>query len=380
MATAPGAAAAQPGPFGFDRLVLPLSGLEVEIAGEADRPGYQVSGQWELGEEDFSSIDTIDELRAGALASRTWVNIDRLHGDDCLEELAALPLAGAWKAAEVDLWGGLVTVRGGTWQSGEELGARPAVAVCATRADRQRLLMVRAFADTPRLNKTTALARAKAAPLLQETWRSFVSGRTQPVQPAWRPEVEGGGLAAARRVKLPQSGLAVTLPDDGFVWQLAPGAIDTFVRRAPADPMMMVDVMLRPHEGCVQSFYELGASGAQKSSAKNLASGWMVGGRAVIGGSEAIVACRLARGGTLTLAVHRTTPIADWKELQPLMESLARAAGSDLAPGTKVEVEWHGSWLDARIREVRGSTYYVDFDDKDESWNEWVVRERVRRR
>ncbi len=374
------ASAAQPGPLGFDRIVLPMAGLELELEGEADAPGYQVSGQWELGDDYFQSLDTIDELRGGRLASRTWVNIDAQAFESCTEELATLPLTAAWAPVEADLWGGVVTVRGGLWDGGEDLGRRPAIAVCATRGDRQRLLVIRAFADKTHLNKPGTLARGKTSPLLAETWKSFMRGRTQTVQPAWSPEVEGSGSPASRRVKLPQSGLALMIPDDGFVWQLAPGGIDTFIRRAPADPRLMIDVMVRPHEGCVQSFYELGASGAQRSSAKDLPSGWLVGGRANIAGSEAIVACRLVRDGTLTMAVHRSPEIADWKELQPMMDALGRAAGNDLAPGTKVEVEWRGSWLAARVREARGGSYYVDFDDKSESWNEWVPRARVRRR
>ena len=103
-------------------------------------------------------------------------------------------------------------------------------------------------------------------------------------------------------------------------------------------------------------------------------------GRALVAGSYATVACRLVRGGTLTFAVHREPEITTWKELQPLMEAVGRAAGHDLMPGTRVEVEWRGSWFAARIRDARGGSYYVDFDDKDEGWNQWVPRERVRRR
>jgi len=373
-------ALAEEAPLGSDRIVLPLAGLEVELPGEADRPGYQVAGMWDLEEDGFQSLDSVDELRKGKLASRTWITIAEMATDSCLEELAALPLQGGWAAIEVDVWGARVAARGGMWSAGEELGQRPAIALCALRGERRRLLMIRAFADVPRLTKPQAIERARTSPLLEQTWRSFAAARTRPIQPAWSAAVEGSGLAASRPIKLPQSGLAFTIPDDGFVWQLAPGAIDTLVRRAPADPELSVDLMIRPHEGCVQSFYELGASGAQQSSAKSLPAGWLVGGRALVAGSQAIVACRLVRGGTLTFAVHRTPDITDWKELGPLMEAVGRAAGHDLMPGTRVEVEWRGTWFAARIRDARGGSYYVDFDDKDEGWNQWVPRERVRRR
>lgn len=367
-------------PLGPDRIVLPMAGLEVELPGEADRPGYQVSGKWDLGEEQFLSMDAIDELRRGKLASRTLVTLGDLVTDSCLEELGTTGLVNTWPSFEAELWGARVAVMGGLVEVDAELGRRPGIALCVPRGERRRMILIAAFTDVTRLSKAALVERAKATPILEHTWRSFVAAKTQPIKPAWSAAVEGSGLAASRPIKLPQSGLAFTIPDDGFVWQLAPGAIDTLMRRAPADPELSVDVLIRPHEGCVQSFYELGAAGAQQSSAKHLPSGWLVGGRALLGGSQAVVACRLVRGGTLTVAVHRTPDITDWKELQPLMEAVGRAAGHDLMPGTKVEVEWRGTWFPARIRDARGGSYYVDLDDKDEGWNQWVPRERVRRR
>ncbi|MFO0745040.1 MAG: hypothetical protein U1F43_05095 [Myxococcota bacterium] len=372
------ASAAESQPLGSDRMVLPLAGLRLDVPGEADHPGYQLSGRWALTADGFASVDVIDELRHGQLASRTFVTIDRMDEDDCLQVLDALALGNGWRAQTAELWGAPVAVRGGLWEGGDGLGKKPALAVCATRGDRRRMLAIRVQAE-PQLNKGALLARGKASLMLAELWRAYLQQQTQTSTPAWAADVEGSGIPAARSVKLAQSGLGVTIPDDGFVWQIPVGQ-DTFVRRAPADPELAVDVFVRPDEGCVQSFYELGAAGAKSSSAKNLPAGWMVGGKAFVGGSEATVACRVARGGTLTVAVHRQPGISDWKELQPLLDALGRAAGNDLAPGTAVEVEWHGSWLDATIVEARGGTYFVDFDDRDDNWNEWVERARVRRR
>lgn len=364
--------------LGSDRFVLPLAGLQLDVPGEADHPGYQLTGRWSLTTDDFASTDIVDELRQGKLASRTFVSIDRLDDDDCLAALDALPLAAGWRAQTSDLWGAPVAIRGGTWDGGEGLGKRPALAVCATRGDRRRMLAIRVHAE-PVMNKPALIARAKSSLMLAEIWRAYTTQRTQLATPAWGADIEGSGLPASRPVKLENAGLALTIPDDGFVWQQGIGQ-DTFYRRAPADPELALDVFVRPDEGCVQSFYELGGAGAKSSSAKNLPQGWMVGGQAFVGGSPATLACRVSRKGTLTVAVHRTPAIGDWKELQPMLEALGRAAGSDLAAGTAVEVEWHGSWFDAVIRDVRGGSYYVDFEDRDDSWNTWVERARVRRR
>lgn len=372
------AGAAESPQLGADRVVLPLTGLQLDVPGEVDRPGYQLSGRWALTNESFASVDIVDELRNGKLASRMFVSVSRLEADDCLQTLDALTFTNAWPALETDLWGAPVAVRGGVYDGGDGLGAKPALAMCVPHGDRRHLLAIRVIAE-PRANKAVLIAKTKASVFMGELWRAYIAQHTQPVTPAWAADVEGSGLAASRAVKLDQSGLAFKLPDDGFVWQIPPGQ-DTLVRRAPADPELSVDVFVRPDEGCVQSFYELGTQVAKSSSAKNLPTGWMVGGRAFVGGLEAVVACRVSRSGTLTVAVHRTPAIVDWKELQPLLETLGRAAGSDLAPGTAIEVEWHGSWLDARVLEARGTTYRVDFDDKDDSWNQWVERTRVRRR
>jgi len=370
-------------PLGVDHIVLPLAGLELDLAGEADQPGYPVSGQWSLGDDGFSSIDVIEELRLRKSASKTIVNIDRLMSEDCMSELDALPMPSGTPAAELELFesGAPLVARIGQWDVGAPSGLGPALAYCVLRpGDRRRMLVIRTLTDAKaNLPKAQLLARMKSSALMAELRRAYLEYHTAAVQPAWSPDVEGSGLAAARAVKLPQTYVKLKLPDDGFVWSLD-ASRDSFVRRAPAEPELTLDVIQRPHEGCVQSFYELNVVPAKNGSAKNLPSGWLVGGETFIGGVPMTVICRLAKAGTLSVAVHRVPTMVDWKELAPMLDTLSKAVGSELAVGTAVEVEWRGSWLEAHIIEARGGSYYVDFDDKNDAWNEWVPRERVRLR
>jgi hypothetical protein len=45
---------------------------------------------------------------------------------------------------------------------------------------------------------------------------------------------------------------------------------------------------------------------------------------------------------------------------------------------TAVEVLWHGEWYSARVLRTEGERYYIHYLGEDDSWDEWVGKERIR--
>lgn len=50
------------------------------------------------------------------------------------------------------------------------------------------------------------------------------------------------------------------------------------------------------------------------------------------------------------------------------------------AAGTPVEVKWKRSWYPATVKDIRSGVHYIQYDDFDAEWNEWVALKRIRPR
>lgn len=48
------------------------------------------------------------------------------------------------------------------------------------------------------------------------------------------------------------------------------------------------------------------------------------------------------------------------------------------AVGSKVEIEWKGTWYPGRVIETRGNLHKITYDGYDASWDEWVPQKRLR--
>lgn len=51
-----------------------------------------------------------------------------------------------------------------------------------------------------------------------------------------------------------------------------------------------------------------------------------------------------------------------------------------LEAGSKVDIEWHGSWYPGEILKVENGRYYIHYDNHTDTWNEWVGADRLRGR
>lgn len=46
--------------------------------------------------------------------------------------------------------------------------------------------------------------------------------------------------------------------------------------------------------------------------------------------------------------------------------------------GASVEVEWNGKWYKATVKKTSGDFCYITYNDYDDTWNEWVLYDRIR--
>ena len=56
-----------------------------------------------------------------------------------------------------------------------------------------------------------------------------------------------------------------------------------------------------------------------------------------------------------------------------------RGQSTEYRVGANVEVNWHGKWYGAKILEAKDSRHLVHYDGYDDSWDEWVPDNRIRR-
>ena len=48
------------------------------------------------------------------------------------------------------------------------------------------------------------------------------------------------------------------------------------------------------------------------------------------------------------------------------------------AVGDAIQIEYNGSWYDGKILKVNGDQYFITYSGWDESWNEWVCKDRLK--
>jgi len=59
--------------------------------------------------------------------------------------------------------------------------------------------------------------------------------------------------------------------------------------------------------------------------------------------------------------------------------NLEAKRSNDYRIGANVEVNWHGKWYSAKILEAKDGRHFVHYAGYDDSWNEWVPDNRIRR-
>lgn len=319
------------------KVVLSVSGLEIDLPPVPAGVTYNVSGSWSLRDAAFDGRDVVDELKDGVLTAGNWVSVGYFNAGNCSATVAEAKLDGAW-STDLNLWGTPWKVRGGVFTFDGNLGRKPAAVLCAQMDRTKSLLLYRFFIDQPEsMSQTAMLDALPKATVLEASWRSYRGSRVAPVAPTKRAEVRNrGSISPNRREKLPSTGLDVQLPDDGFVWLVERSkekgtTVDTFSRMAPALPDVTVEVARFDQPNCAAAFAMLQIE-KRPVAARNLPAGWESGPQLVVGGELELTACRYAARGVVLVGIFQGPRETDVAYLTPLLESIGRAA---LQPGAR---------------------------------------------
>lgn len=318
--------------------VLPITGLQIVLPKDS-RAGFtwNLSSSYSLtdGGASFDGRDIVDEKVNGALVAGNWVVTGHFAAEDCAAVLAGVALADAW-SEERTLYRLPFSVRGGTFDFGNDLGKAPSVAVCTRRADGSSLLLQHFFLDrTAVTTRESIMAELPKLKVFGSAAKSWHENRWGAVTPRRRPEVkERGAVAAVRTVTLAKTGLTLTLPDDGYVWLIrAPAegdAVDWFDRMAPALNEISLEVTRLPDSTCAAAFARLTAATGRVPGPKGLPAGWVAGPALAANGALERSACHEIGNGTILVGLF-TIPdkgrgAGDFGPLAPLLKAISTAA------------------------------------------------------
>lgn len=336
-----GAAWADPVVLSSGPVVLPLTGLAVDLPKDA-RPGaaWSVSGSWSLteGGAAFDARDVIDLKVDGQIASGTWVHVGYFNAGDCGAVVNELAVPDRWTATR-DLFGLRWSVAGGTWDFENDLGKKPVIAMCTPREGRASLLIYHFFvADDAPDNEARLVALGKNK-LLERVTKAWEKDNFGPSAPMKRPEIkQRGDIPAVRTVRLDRSQLDLALPDDGFAWlaRSADGS-DFLDRMAPAAPDVTLETVRIRGVPCDQLIPTTGPDAPPRvaePTPTGLPADWRSLGTIKVDATVERLICR-ERGGTSQVVGFLVTPDGAPKglDLGPYLPMLsALAAASDASP------------------------------------------------
>jgi hypothetical protein len=339
MSTAP--LRAEPLAFPGGKLILPLTGLELELPKPKGKGRtWQLSSSFALEDAGFDARDVIDEKSGDDLISGTWVSLGYFSAGECTAVLANLELEDA-EVGSTKLAGRDWNVRVGRWDFEGDLGKVPMIALCAARPDQKAMLLQHFFLDKARpmpLAIEPMTAATLKHPVIVATTKAWSTDRVAEVKPLTRPEVRNRGtLKAAREVRLEHSNLTVTLPDDGYLWLVRkpdPATPDQVVdwidRLAPAMPEITLEVVRIPEAQCEGFFGQLEAPRFAGKHASAVPEGWVTGPVLDIEGHPEYTICRDVGADALVVGLYalpETGPTAgSFLPLHALLDAIYRAA------------------------------------------------------
>jgi len=69
---------------------------------------------------------------------------------------------------------------------------------------------------------------------------------------------------------------------------------------------------------------------------------------------------------------------SDKREVVLAMKQIHTIETPDYSDLKKIEVDWEGKFFGATIKKVDGDFYFIQYDGYDETWNEWVMYDRIK--
>lgn len=311
---------------------LPTSGLIIDLPVTEGQP-YKLSGSWALNAAGdlFDTRDVIDEFdpATGALVAGNWIQLGYFNAGGCANLLAQMNHAAPVIFSET-LWGEQWSVLNGVFDFENDLGHRPAAALCRENADGKALLLQYFEVDQPETLAYPALMTSvRASAVLAAASRAYSANRVGDIQPTRRPEVKARGEGTpARRVHLPRAGLDVDLPDDGYLWLLAPedgGETDMLNRLLPTLPEVSVEVLVASGYTCSEMIASFDDPAMRDVTPTGLPDGWIASPGVVVGDEIELIACYDSGADALLAGIFQGTDDRDVSALAPILDAFAAA-------------------------------------------------------
>ena len=308
-------------------VVLPVTGLAVDLPALRDSCVYHVSGSWALDASgNYDGRDIVDQLCEGTLTAGTWISLGYFSAGEGSSLVNAVAMTDDW-TTEADLWGGHWSIHGGTYDLGE-LGATPAVVLSTSLGRGMSALIHHYFVGTPAPQaQADLLARLAESAVPATLWDAASAGRWQPVMPTHRDDVRNrGDIDAVRTVALSRTGMTVDLPDDGAVWiaRNDPEAdADYLDRMAPSLPDVSLEIAYADGIDGPTLFATLELATVEQA-ARNLPAGWTAGpGVQMDDGRVELTATYETVGGVLVVGVFQAPGDTDVGYLWPVLRAIA---------------------------------------------------------
>lgn len=316
------------------RVTLPTSGFSVNLP-EQKGVTYKVTGRWNLSDNGatFWSRDIIDEFDADEnLITGDWVCAGYFNAGEAAVVIKEVKLTEDWETT-ADFWGLHWHVRGGNYTFTGSLGVKPALIIATTPSkNKPSLLLYHYFIKGPaNPSHDDMLTAVRESPVLTAVFQSYWNDQTGPVHPTRSENVhQPEDNVPNRVVKLPQTGLQVRFPDDGFVWlpESKPSqGTDMLYRMAPRLPDITLELLTTNATGVRAAFTALGLDKNPWDPAPaGLPDGWESGPTITTGdGVKETTLGKLIGDKVLIVGFLVTPRVIDVGPYQLLLESLADA-------------------------------------------------------
>lgn len=324
-------AAAEPIPSPGGTVILPISGLSIDLPLATGGCTYRLSGSWIINDDgSYDGRDVVDEACGDSLVSGNWVSLGYFTAGDPAAVVAATTMTGDWQA-EADLWGGHWAVHGGLFDLGD-LGVVPTAVVCTPLGGGMSALFYHFFLreDPATMTQDTMLANLEQTGALRAAWDACSQRRFATAYPASRPEIRNRGeIPASRTVTFANAGFDVTIPEDGFVWlarESAETGSDFLDRMAPSLPDVSMEVA---YLGGMDGETAFAAFDMEKRDVAplNLPDDWDAGPQLVLPeGQLELTASFETLGGVVIVGIFQEAGDLDVAALAPILEAIGDGA------------------------------------------------------
>lgn len=326
------------------QVVLPITGLAVELPALAEGSVYHLSGSWSIEQEgSYNGRDVLDELSNDELTAGTWISLGYFDAGEGTALVGSVAMTDDW-TAEADLWGGHWSIHGGTYDLGD-WGPTPAVVMATSLGRGMSILMHHYFIGLPAPQaQADLMAKLADRAVPAAVWSAASQRRWQPVLPTHRDDVSNrGDIGPARSVSLPRTGITVAVPDDGTVWIVrndAEASADFLDRMAPSLPDVSLEVAYAPDLDAATVFSSLELE-KRDVPPRNLPSGWVAGPQLVLDdGMLELTAAYETLSGVVIVGIFQAEGDTDAAYLWPVLQAIAQGATDvevDTEPGDEDE-------------------------------------------